>query len=83
RSDGTQVFDPSGVDVGSLATNGQFVGGFGPSADDPEVVLAKACWNFWLLHSDGSHGIHNPTFTGSVGANTLHQVSALNWTLTP
>jgi len=25
--------------------------------------IAKACWNFFLIEGDGSHGIHNPDFT--------------------
>jgi hypothetical protein len=25
-------------------------------------LLAKACWNFWLVEGDGSHGIHNPSW---------------------
>jgi hypothetical protein len=30
------------------------------SEDDP---LAKAGWNYFLIHGDGSHGVHNPPFT--------------------
>ena len=29
-------------------------------------VLAKAGWNYWLIHGDGSRGVHNPTFTMNV-----------------
>jgi hypothetical protein len=25
-------------------------------------LIAKACWNFFLVEGDGSHGIHNPAF---------------------
>ena len=28
--------------------------------------LIKAGWNYNLIHNDGSHGIHNPTFTLAV-----------------
>jgi hypothetical protein len=30
------------------------------AAADPS--LAKAGWNYWMVHSDKSHGVHNPTF---------------------
>jgi hypothetical protein len=30
---------------------------------DPAV--AKAGWNYFMAHSDGSHGVHNPGFIGS------------------
>ena len=26
-------------------------------------ILTKASWNFWLLHGDGSEGVHNPSWT--------------------
>ena len=29
-------------------------------------TIAKAGWNYFLLHGDGSGGIHNPTFTLNV-----------------
>jgi hypothetical protein len=31
--------------------------------DDP---LVKASWNYFLIHGDGSHGVHNPSFTMEV-----------------
>ena len=29
-------------------------------------VIAKAGWNYFLLHGDGSEGVHNPSFTLTV-----------------
>jgi hypothetical protein len=28
----------------------------------PASTVMKAIWNYDLLHSDGTHGVHNPTF---------------------
>jgi hypothetical protein len=30
---------------------------------DAGQVMAKAAWNFFLIEGDGSHGVHNPSFT--------------------
>lgn len=38
-------------------------------------VLAKAGWNYWLIHGDGSHGVHNPTFTLNVLKATIAALS--------
>ena len=35
-------------------------------SSDRGQIIAKAGWNYFLLHGDGSHGIHNPSFTRDV-----------------
>lgn len=29
-------------------------------------AIDKAGWNYWLIHGDGSDGVHNPGFTVEV-----------------
>jgi len=36
--------------------------------------LVKGMWNYFLVHGDGSHGIHNPTFVLQVLANTKAKI---------
>ena len=36
--------------------------------------LVKALWNWYLVKSDGSLGIHNPTFVFQILANTQAQL---------
>jgi hypothetical protein len=48
-----------------------------------DVNLAKAGWNYWMLHSDGSEGIHNPAFANSALDVAIFAVKALNTTTTP
>lgn len=36
-------------------------------------TLVKAGWNYYLIHGDGSHGIHNPSFAFQVLNATLAQ----------
>jgi hypothetical protein len=48
------------VQFGNITTDGETAA---IAEDDP---LVKAGWNYWLIHGDGSHGIHNPTFTMDV-----------------
>ena len=48
------------VQLGDITTDGETAV---IAEDDP---LAKAGWNYFLLHGDGSHGIHNPSFTMDV-----------------
>ena len=31
-----------------------------------DAAIAKAGWNYFLLHADGSNGVHNPSFTFEV-----------------
>jgi len=40
------------------------------TAADP--AIAKAGWNYWAIHSDKSHGVHNPTFVLSALDVTLY-----------
>jgi hypothetical protein len=44
------------------------VGEDAPSLVSSEAgqLIAKACWNFFLIEGDGSHGVHNPAFTFDV-----------------
>jgi hypothetical protein len=34
-------------------------------------VIVKASWNYFLFHSDGSKGVHNPRFARTVLGATL------------
>jgi len=43
----------------------------------PADVLPKALWNYYLLHGDGSKGVHNPSFVYSVILATLNNVAAV------
>ena len=49
-----------------LASDTQ-IGFFGTLiSSDYGQIIAKAGWNYFLLHGDGSEGIHNPTFSRNV-----------------
>ncbi|MDP3061756.1 MAG: hypothetical protein Q8O40_00885, partial [Chloroflexota bacterium] len=50
----TAVKNASGITVATLLTSA-----YGQT-------IAKAGWNYWLLHGDGSDGIHNPNFTNDI-----------------
>jgi hypothetical protein len=39
--------------------------------------IIKAGWNYHLIHSDGSSGIHNPTFTNAVLDASIAALEAL------
>jgi hypothetical protein len=39
--------------------------------------LMKAMWNYYYLHGDGTHGIHNPSFFNKVVSASIEKVSAL------
>ncbi|MBI3924825.1 MAG: carboxypeptidase regulatory-like domain-containing protein [Armatimonadetes bacterium] len=45
------------------------------------IVLYKAGWNYFQLHSDSSHGIHNPPFVSDVIAATENTLNATNFSL--
>jgi hypothetical protein len=45
------------VQLADITTNGETAV---IAEDDP---LVQAGWNYFLLHGDGSHGVHNPSFT--------------------
>ena len=64
-----KVLRPGGSSVELLATA------------DP--ALAKAGWNYWMAHSDGSEGIHNPGFVNSALDVALFAVKMLNSTTLP
>jgi hypothetical protein len=49
--------------------------GFDDLMDDR---VLKAGYNYWLLHSDGSHGVHNPSF-----ARAILEASLINVQLAP
>ncbi|HYD53980.1 MAG TPA: hypothetical protein VEA99_15195 [Gemmatimonadaceae bacterium] len=40
-----------------------------------DQILAKAVYNFLLIHGDGTEGVHNPGFVDTVLDNTLTQLS--------
>ncbi|MHC4817417.1 MAG: carboxypeptidase-like regulatory domain-containing protein [Planctomycetota bacterium] len=46
-------------------------------------ILGKAGWNVWLIHGDGSHGIHYPSFTNAILANTAIQLATMDFTPVP
>jgi hypothetical protein len=50
----TDVKNAAGTSVGTLVTSAK------------GQLIAKAAWNYFLIHGDGSHGIHNPDFTVKV-----------------
>jgi hypothetical protein len=41
---------------------------------EPNSVLSQAGWNYFLLHADGSEGVHNPAFYLDVLNTTLDEV---------
>lgn len=44
-----------------------------------DARLPKAGWNYFLVHNDGSHGVHNPSFVFEVlsaSANALNNLAA-------
>jgi len=52
-----KVIDGSATDLGELY-------------DFADEALAKSGWNWILIHNDGSHGVHNPSFvTGALDAS--------------
>jgi hypothetical protein len=53
------------VQLRDITTDGE------TTAFEPGDVLVKAGWNYFLLHGDGSHGIHNPSFTMDVLRATM------------
>ncbi|MHC4133723.1 MAG: carboxypeptidase-like regulatory domain-containing protein [Planctomycetota bacterium] len=82
---------------GTVVTNVQMAGdtkvvgqGNTPDVDDPTLldgdngeILGKAGWNYWLVHSDGSHGIHNPSFTNAVLVNAVIELFVMDFTPQP
>lgn len=72
-TDDTEVLHVAMGDVlvmdGMTELGGLYDDGF---ADD---ALPKAGWNYFLVHSDGSLGVHNPTFTFTV---LERSIAALN-----
>ena len=40
-------------------------------SSDAGLLIAKAGWNYFLLHNDSSEGVHNPSFVSDVLAATL------------
>ena len=60
----TLVTDAAGTELGTLL-------------DSPAgQVIAKAGWNFFLIEGDGSHGVHNPSFTMDVINATIAALPA-------
>ncbi|MDP2931039.1 MAG: hypothetical protein Q8O05_00905, partial [Chloroflexota bacterium] len=48
------------VQMGDITTDGK------TTVSAPGDVLVKVAWNYFLLESDGSKGVHNPAFTRQV-----------------
>ena len=48
-----------------------------------DVNLAKAGWNYFMIHSDKSHGVHNPAFVSSALDVSIFAVKMLNSTGVP
>lgn len=44
--------------------------------------LGKVGWNYFEVHSDASHGVHNPTFVNSALDGAIHTVKGINQMLT-
>jgi hypothetical protein len=53
------------VQLGDFTTDGE------TAVFDPSDPLVKAGWNYFLIHGDGSGGIHNPSFTMDVIRATI------------
>lgn len=51
----TEVTNASAAVIGNLIDN--------TLAANHGQLISKASWNYWLTHSDGSKGVHNPKFT--------------------
>lgn len=64
-----KVVRPAGPTVELLAT--------------ADINLAKAGWNYFMVHSDKSHGIHNPAFVNSALDVSVFAVKAMNTTTAP
>lgn len=62
------------IRVGGVA-QGQLLQNTFSSVED---VLARSLWNYFLVHSDGSHGVHNPRWVTEIMAFTSAQLRA-NW----
>ena len=50
---------------------------------NPDELLAKSGWNYFLMHSDGSHGFHNPGFATDVFVQTFYVLEVMSWVLAP
>ncbi len=79
--------DVDGVVYGGVQLNGgtQIIAGGSPdgrllsnSYSNAEDILAKSCWNFFVMHNDSSSGIHNPGWVTEIIAATSAQLST-NW----
>jgi len=57
-----QLASGTGVGEGTLLTS------------DAGSLIHKAGWNYFLLHNDGSHGVHNPSFVNDVVTATLAEL---------
>jgi len=71
---GVGMVGPVGLNSIDVIAGGDTIG-FDDLMDDR---VLKAGWNYWLLHSDGSHGVHNPRF-----ARAILEASLINVQMTP
>jgi len=82
RLDGDTTIWMGMTDSGSLALNGLFpTNNVAPYTQEtaPEVLVAQAAYNYFLLHSDGSNSFHYPSFVGAVLSNSMNVLDMLNW----
>lgn len=84
---GVNVTLAGGTKVDDLALNSVKV--LRPSGSSAEILavadpnLAKAGWNYWMVHSDKSVGVHNPVFVTSALDVAIFAVKAINTSTTP
>ena len=75
-----QFVDSAGNPSGSPKTTTTFGVQLGSLKDNASTVLygltgnfVRAGWNYFLIHGDGTEGIHNPSFVSAVLAATMAQ----------
>lgn len=74
-ADGTMVEATSMNDVYAVTSAGDATRLY----DLADAVLPKSGWNYLLLHSDGSHGVHHPDFANAIltaSSNALASIGA-------
>jgi hypothetical protein len=76
-TDATVVGPVSLADVSVLDASDTAIGELYDFADER---LPKSGWNYNLVNSDSSKGVHNPTFVGNVLSASIDEMTALNGT---
>ena len=54
------------VQLGNITTDGT------KAVVAPSDPLVRVGWNYWLLHGDGSGGIHNPAFASEIISSSMN-----------